>query len=84
MTKKYPWQFPVGKKESATNQRKRVEAFLKEYDKLCEKYGVSIGACGCCDSPWVADGTVGGGRRTAISERSDGFPFSLTYPKDGK
>ena len=30
--------------------------FLEEYRKLCEKYNLSIGACGCCNSPWVVSG----------------------------
>jgi len=27
--------------------------FLKEYFELCKKYDLYIGACGCCNSPWV-------------------------------
>ena len=27
--------------------------FLKEYEELCIKYGLSISACGCCDSPYI-------------------------------
>ena len=27
--------------------------FLKEYEALCKKYGFSIDACGCCDSPYI-------------------------------
>lgn len=27
--------------------------FLKEYEKLCKKYNMYIGGCGCCGSPWL-------------------------------
>ena len=27
--------------------------FLKEYEKLCQKYKMGISACGCCDSPFL-------------------------------
>ncbi len=32
---------------------KNVYDFLKEYEKLCQKYSVSIGGCGCCGSPFI-------------------------------
>lgn len=25
--------------------------FLKEYNKLCQKYGMGLEGCGCCGSP---------------------------------
>lgn len=30
-----------------------TEKFLKELTSLSEKYGVYIGGCGCCGSPYV-------------------------------
>jgi hypothetical protein len=27
--------------------------FLKEYEKLCQKYGMGLRGCGCCNSPWL-------------------------------
>lgn len=33
----------------------RLKKFLKELAVLTEKYGLSIGACGCCSSPWITD-----------------------------
>ena len=38
--------------------RTRVNGFLKDLAALTEKYGLEIGGCGECDSPWVCD--VGG------------------------
>lgn len=36
-------------------QGERVKAFLKELAELTKKYGLSIGGCGCCGSPWIWD-----------------------------
>ena len=33
---------------------KKVIEFLREYEKLCRKYGLELAGCGCCGSPWVA------------------------------
>lgn len=37
---------------------KDVQGFLKELVTLTEKYSISIGGCGCCGSPVLADATV--------------------------
>ena len=29
--------------------------FLRELTALSHKYGITIGACGCCSSPWLND-----------------------------
>ena len=34
------------------NKEKVVE-FLTELTKLTDKYGIEIGGCGCCGSPWI-------------------------------
>ncbi len=31
------------------------ETFLQELSELTKKYGLAIGGCGCCDSPWVEE-----------------------------
>jgi len=36
-------------------KRDDIKAFLYEYRAVCEKYGVYIQACGCCDSPFLSD-----------------------------
>lgn len=30
-----------------------IDAFLAEYEALCRKHRMMIGACGCCASPWL-------------------------------
>lgn len=30
-----------------------MEDFLKELTILSKKYNITIGACGCCNSPWL-------------------------------
>lgn len=32
---------------------KKIMEFLKEYEKLCQKYGMGIEGCGCCGSPFI-------------------------------
>lgn len=32
-------------------------AFLKEYEKLCNKYKMCIDGCGCCGSAFLTDWT---------------------------
>jgi len=34
---------------------KKVEEFLKEYQYLCNNYGLYIHACGCCSSPFIVE-----------------------------
>jgi hypothetical protein len=36
-------------------ERKRLEAFIEGLTELTKKYGLSIGGCGCCGSPWIRD-----------------------------
>jgi len=38
---------------SHMSKDERYRNFLREYEKLCKKYGVFIDACGCCNSPWM-------------------------------
>lgn len=32
----------------------RMKDFVVELEALTKKYGVRIGGCGCCDSPWLS------------------------------
>lgn len=31
----------------------KAKEFLKEYEKLCQKYGMGLRGCGCCGSPYL-------------------------------
>jgi hypothetical protein len=31
----------------------KIDEFMKELSALTQKYGISIGGCGCCHSPWL-------------------------------
>ena len=31
----------------------KYEEFCKEYKEIVEKYGLYVGACGCCNSPYI-------------------------------
>lgn len=33
----------------------RNDKFLEELTELTKKYGIEIGGCGCCGSPWLND-----------------------------
>lgn len=33
----------------------KEEQFLKEYEKLCQKYHIGFQGCGCCGSPCLED-----------------------------
>jgi len=35
------------------NNELEVEQFLNELTELTKKYGLAIGGCGCCGSPWL-------------------------------
>ena len=41
-------------------------AFLKKFGALCKKHQITIGACGCCGSPWVFEHGVDD-NRTPVS-----------------
>jgi hypothetical protein len=35
----------------------QLDEFLNDYKQLLIKHNVDIGACGCCESPWVTAAT---------------------------
>lgn len=40
-------------KNNPQTQAERQDKFLVELTKLTMKYGVAIGGCGCCGSPYL-------------------------------
>lgn len=40
-------------KNNPQTEEERQEKFIAELTKLTKKYGIAIGGCGCCGSPWV-------------------------------
>lgn len=35
--------------------KSRLDKFLEELSALTKKYGIEIGGCGCCGSPYLVD-----------------------------
>ena len=33
----------------------QIEAFLADYKTLVARHGMWVGACGCCNSPWLVN-----------------------------
>lgn len=52
-----------------------TSSFLTDLLALCVRYGVTIGGCGCCDSPWVRGSGIN------LSTLQANYP-SGTYPPD--
>ncbi len=40
-------------------KKEEVDKFLEELSALSNKYGLSIVACGCCESPWICNDDCG-------------------------
>jgi len=55
----------MAKKSKKVVEETKQEEFLKELTKLSLKYGITIGGCGCCGSPYLKDHTDGGSRYEA-------------------
>jgi hypothetical protein len=57
----------------------KLAAFLDELTALSKKYGILIGGCGCCNSPYLQtpDGITYPGGRPFDFEN-----FNYTYDKD--
>lgn len=34
-------------------EKEKALKFLKEYEKLCQKYNGGLSSCGCCGSPYI-------------------------------
>ena len=56
----------------------KYQAFCKEIDEVCVKYGYIIDGCGCCGSPYVVD--VNSDKKIAEYEmfgKGEGFKHEL-------
>lgn len=59
----------------------KQEAFLTELTALSHKYGVRIGGCGCCDSPYLVP-VEGGKEEYRYSVYANDGQLGLRSPKD--
>jgi len=50
---------------------KKREDFIKELEALFRKYRMTIGACGCCNSPWIVE-----------AENDEDIEFSIKHFRD--
>ena len=48
--------------------KKKIEAFLNELTELTLKYGIGVGGCGCCNSPWLSPESNSGNYTACIGE----------------
>jgi hypothetical protein len=55
--------------ETDSKERLKVE-FLLELRELTRKYGISIGGCGCCGSPWLDEDADISDKRAGYSQAS--------------
>lgn len=42
-------------KDAQGTYEEREKEFIKDLTKLSRRYGVQIGGCGCCGSPFLGD-----------------------------
>lgn len=52
--------------------KEQMDAFVAELSALSEKHGITIGGCGCCNSPFLSDieaAEKGGGYRISDEHR---------------
>lgn len=63
----------------------KVREFLRELEDLTHKYGLEIGGCHCCGSPWIKEidiKTIIGNKNYYISENNDQLIFTDKEDKD--
>ena len=55
----------------------KLDKFLEELSALTKKYGIEIGGCGCCGSPWVTSDDRDGGVRLEYDEEKGCYCVDL-------
>lgn len=67
--------------------QKDVEGFLKELTELTHKYGIQIGGCGCCGSPYLLElnsgnTAVNGLQHDELTWTEEGYVMNSIYQAD--
>ena len=66
------WPEGMQHRKPKKTDKSRIDAFLRDLEKVYSKHGLIVGACGCCGSPFVS--VHGEGTDAAIEHlRSDVF-----------
>jgi len=50
-------------------------SFILELSELTRKYGIAIGGCGCCGSPWLDDSADISDMRAGYGDTADGLKW---------
>lgn len=61
----------MAKNENQLDDAEKMRAFLKGLTKLSTKYGLVIGGCGCCGSPFVSKREIKGKQQYAVNAAGD-------------
>ena len=48
------WPEGTHRRKPKKTDKSRIDAFLRDLEKVYAKHGLIVGACGCCNSPFVA------------------------------
>lgn len=67
-------------------EKDKIVQFLKEYEKLCQKYDMGLCGCGCCDSPFltIKDESCELGYRLELGNVNYSEKEGLLYAEDLK
>ena len=57
----------------------KLELFIKELEKISEKYGYHIWGCGCCESPAIYKDDLRVAENLRYNENEKLYSFETTY-----